>query len=45
MGVLVLKTMSMCLGVFYERARVVCNISFLQIRMLVIINMFMVKHK
>ena len=44
-SVLVLQTLSMRLGVCYERVRVVCSLSFLQIRMLVIINMFMAKHK
>ena len=40
-----LQTMRMRLGVFYEKARVVLSLSFLQLQMLVIINMFMVKNK
>ena len=40
-----LQTMNMLLGVFYDRVRVVRILYFLQIQMLVIINMFRVKQK
>ena len=45
MRVLFLKTMSLCLNVIDERMIVVPTLSFLQIRMLVIINKFMVTHE
>lgn len=45
MRLLVLKAMSLLLGVFDERARVLHTLSFLQIRMLVIINMFIITHE
>ena len=45
MRMLLLKTMSLHVGVFGERARVMLTLSFLQIIMLAIINTFMVTHE
>ena len=45
MRVLVLQTMYMLLGVFYDRVRVVRILYFLQIQMVGIINMSRAKYK